>query len=194
MYKKKQDIRETPLIPTRALSAISKGGTSIADDDHGMTARRKLFCEHYIVHRNARNAALHVGYPPGSAYNAGSLMLKNMHVREYLKTRMAEVVDLAEMHTNEWAFHLRAVAFSKVGDLFDENGKLIPLHLLPEQVQASIASFEMHMDRFGDKTYNVKFWPKAAGLDVMARHLGLYKADNDQRPNDNPLKIEFVGD
>ena len=122
-------------------------------------------------------------------------MLRNPHVAAYLAKRQKEVTEQAEISTHEWAMHLKAVTFSKVGDIFDNEGRMIPLHELAPQVQASISSFEARRGENGTMTYSVKFWPKPAGLDIMARHLGLFKADNDQRPKDEtPLKIEYIGD
>ncbi|HNL91236.1 MAG TPA: hypothetical protein PKH05_19300, partial [Nitrospira sp.] len=49
---------------------------------------------------------------------------------------------------------------------------------LDDATRAAVASFEI--DATGRIKY--RFWDKNAALEKAAKHLGLYKADNEQRP------------
>jgi hypothetical protein len=88
---------------------------------------------------------------------------------------------------------LRAVAFSNVGDLFDADGKLIPVQHLPPHVQAAISSLKVRATPDDETVVEARLWDKVGALTVMARHLGLFERDNTQQRPDIRVTIELVG-
>lgn len=85
------------------------------------------------------------------------------------------------------------LAFSDIRELFDEDGNLLPPYLLPRDVAAAVQSFdriERSIPRGDDEpivtvTYKYKLWDKSSALERLSRHLGLYRADNEQKPKSN---------
>ena len=73
------------------------------------------------------------------------------------------------------------VALSDIGQIFDAKGHLLPVHRLPPQVRAVIASVEVTKrnleagDGEQEDIVRVKLWDKLKGLDLLFRHLGLLK-------------------
>lgn len=81
------------------------------------------------------------------------------------------------------------IALSDVGQLYDEEGNLIPVHKLPEDVRRSIASVEV-VQLYGEgrdgkgaigHTKKLKLWDKGAAIDRLRRALGGYEKDNRQK-------------
>lgn len=152
--------------------------------------RRKIFVEAYLANgHNASQAAIAAGTGGKQPRAEGWKLLQDPAVKRLLAERAKQVAKLAEMNTASWAVELRAVAFSNVGDLFDAEGKLIPLTRLPRHVQAALSSVKVTND---GSVLEYKFWDKAAALNIMARHLGLFERDNAQQ-SDITVRVELVG-
>ena len=71
------------------------------------------------------------------------------------------------------------VAFSRIGQLFDEQGQLVSPRELPDAVQAVIASVKtlktnlVSGDGAQEVTREVKLWNKGQALELLAKHFGL---------------------
>lgn len=74
---------------------------------------------------------------------------------------------------------LRRLAFSDVGSLFDEKGKLRPLHEMTREERSAIAGLEVIVknaeagDGHTDTVHKVKVWDKTRALEQLAKHFGL---------------------
>jgi hypothetical protein len=88
---------------------------------------------------------------------------------------------------------LGAVAFSDIGELFDADGKLLPLPRLPPHVRAAISSVKVRRTPEKDEIVEVRLWDKVGALTVMARHLGLFERNNVEQQSDIRVTIELVG-
>jgi hypothetical protein len=109
-------------------------------------------------------------------------------VRLLVSARARQVAELAEMGTEAWARQLTAIAHFDPGELYDEDGNLIPLHKLPERVRLAVQSFEV-----GESGTKVRFWDKNKALETMGRHLGLLERDNMQKRDDVRVRVVLVG-
>lgn len=71
--------------------------------------------------------------------------------------------------------------------LFDAEGRLLPIHQIPPEVRASIASMDFEPEKdasgkvVGHKLVKVKLWDKNASLEKLMKHLGMFEKDNKQR-------------
>ena len=71
------------------------------------------------------------------------------------------------------------LAYSDVGELFDEHGNLRPVHELPDHLAAAIASIAIVKRRLtaGDNATHiiqtVRFWDKPKALEMVLKYLGL---------------------
>lgn len=70
---------------------------------------------------------------------------------------------------------LAAVAFADIGDVLDEDGRLLPWSEIPPPARRAIARITVRRCRDGSETVTVVMRPKLAALDKLARHLGLYR-------------------
>jgi len=153
--------------------------------------RRHLFVEAYIANgNNASQAAIAAGTGGKQPRVEGWKLLKDPVVQDMLAARATRVAELAEMNTETWARELRAIAFSRLGDLLGPDGKLLPLRELPDHVQAAISSVKATPD---GHALEYKFWSKSDALTTMARHLGLFERDNAQQKSDIRVVIVPMG-
>lgn len=71
------------------------------------------------------------------------------------------------------------------GELFADDGSLLPIKNMPPEVRAAIASIEIEeIDADGKvigRVKKVKLWDKNSAADKLLRHLGAYEKDNRQR-------------
>jgi phage terminase small subunit len=71
------------------------------------------------------------------------------------------------------------LAFSDIGQLFDAKGRLRPLHELPADVRAAIASVKISKknltagDGVVEDVIEVKLWDKLRAVEMAAKHHGL---------------------
>lgn len=153
-------------------------------------SRHAAFVEAYLTNgHNATAAAGAAGLTGRQLGNAGWKMLQRTEVQALLALRAHRVAELADMNTANWAAELRAIAFSRIGDLVGADGQLVPVELLAPHVQASIAAVKA--GPHGVVEY--KLWNKPAVLELMARHLGLFEKDNAQLKSDILVRVELVG-
>jgi phage terminase small subunit len=189
MIKKPADAPQDPPSGSAARSAPAR--TKAGRSASAMARRRHLFVEAYIANgNNASQAAIAAGTGGKQPRAEGWKLLKDPVVQDMLAPRAKQIAELAEMSTEAWARELRAISFSRVGDLLGPDGKLAPLAKLPDHVQAAISSVKATPD---GEAIEYKFWDKGAALVTMARHLGLFERDNAQVKPDIKVLIELVG-
>jgi hypothetical protein len=121
------------------------------------------FAEGVVAGKTATQAAVDAGYAPTHARNRGSKLLKKPKIRAYIELRRATAVAAAEQATNITLARifeeLGHVALLDPKDLFDEKGRLLPLHEMPEHARRAISSFDV------DETYELSNRP-TSGKDV----------------------------
>lgn len=73
------------------------------------------------------------------------------------------------------------IAFSDIGQAFDADGRLLPIHKMPPEVRRSLAgievvSYEEDNDGKGSigKLHKIKILDKRAALADVAKHLGMF--------------------
>lgn len=151
--------------------------------------RRAQFVEAYLTNgQNATKAAIALGFARASANHRGYEMLHHPDVERMLGERARKVAAVAEMTTENWAREVSAIAFARPGSLLDEDGTPIPMQLLPDHVQAAIASVKTLKDGT-----EVRFHDKTAALTMMGKHLGLFEKDNAQKTPNIKIELELVG-
>lgn len=74
-----------------------------------LTAKKKRFCDEYLIDFNATQAAIRAGYSERTAYSQGQRLLKNVEVQKYLQERMAEKEKELIADQNEVMKYLSAV-------------------------------------------------------------------------------------
>jgi len=169
--------------PKRTKAGTSRGAAA---------TRRALFVEAYIGNgRNATEAAKAAGYSPKTAYAAGARLLRDVQVRQLIEGRTTEVLAKAKLTVEGTLREVARIAYFDPRRLFDESGKLKPIHELDDDTAAALAGIEVLEEYQGTGservlvgyTTKVKHADKNAALDKAMKHLGLYEQDNEQLGN-----------
>jgi len=166
--------------------------------------RRKLWVNAMLENGgNQTKAAVSAGSAPGKAAEKyGERMAKDPRATKMLEERRAAVLAAIEERTEiniaETLRELSLILRSDLRKVFDEDGALLPPSKWPDDVAAAVQSVKvvelaggMKID-MGEEgggvqhipmyTKEVKLWDKVAAIDKAMRHLGLFEADNKQKP------------
>lgn len=163
-----------------------KAGTSKAAAD----AKRLKFAEAFIANgHNATQAAIAAGYAENSAGVTGARMLKDAKVAAILAEHARKLADRFNVTTENVLREAARIAYFDVGQCFDENGALLAPKDIPEDARRALSGLETVESKDADGnvyeyTKKVKAWDKRAALEMLMKHLGLFKADNEQKPTE----------
>lgn len=154
-----------------------------------LTEKQKRFANEYLIDLNATRA-YKVAYPSvkkdETAAQAGSRMLRNVKVKEYLDSRMKEREKRTEITQDKVLKELAAIAFTDGSqyakvvekEYMDEKGNPVMLqevqleltdNLTPEQKKA-IAGIKM-----GKNGIEVSTCDKVKALELLGKHLGMWR-------------------
>jgi phage terminase small subunit len=154
------------------------------NDKPALTPKQQRFCEEYILDLNATKAAIRAGYSSETARSIGSENLSKPDIE-------AEIERLLEKRSGKLAIKAEDVlretylmAMSDIGEAFDEEGKLKPIHEIPMHLRRMISSVEVDElwepkeDGKGKEqvgfTRKIKFWSKEKALHLLGQHLNLF--------------------
>lgn len=154
-----------------------------------LNEKQARFCEEYIIDLNATKAAIRAGYSKKTAYSIGQENLKKPEIQEFL-TQLRKTVsdkngDLAQKVINE----LVKVGFSNVQDYITDGNIIEDLSQIDKTQAAAVSSIKKSVTTFGTEenggtkeVVEFKLWDKISALEKLGRHLGIFEADNKQRP------------
>jgi phage terminase small subunit len=184
---KKAPGKTTPAKPRKA--GASQDATEL---------RKSAFVEAYIANGgNATEAAISAGYSANTARQAGSRLLTQVDIKQQVANRRAELADRYRLTSDRVLEQLGKIVYADVRKAFDKSGNLLAVQDMPDEVAHAITSIEVEtmpgkgqdVDGTGmrwiGRTVKVKFADKGAAIDKAMKHLGLFKADNQQR---NPFE------
>jgi len=144
----------------------------LTSTDKPLTPKQEAFCLAYMA--NTGNAA--AGYR--SSYNAGGMadaticrkaceLMSNGKIAARIAELRAEATKVAIISEARVLAEVVRVGLFDPAAPFGADGCLRPIHTLPQEVRAAIAS--------------LKFWDKNAALEKLMKHLGSFERNNRQR-------------
>ena len=141
-----------------------------------MTEKQKIFADEYLIDLNATRA-YRKAYPSvkkdETAAQAGSRMLRNVKVAEYIAERMQARQKRTEITQDRVLEELAAIAFAKATDYAEVKDDQVFIKdtagLSENQIKA-IAGIKQ--GKFG---IEVKLGDKEKALELLGRHLGMFK-------------------
>ena len=141
-----------------------------------MTEKQKIFADEYLIDLNATQA-YKVAYPRVKndevAAAAAARLLRNVKVAGYIKKRMQDRQKRTEITQDMVIQELAAIAFTRVTDFARiVNNRVILTNTkdLSENQVKAIAGIKE--GKFGAE---VKFNDKEKALELLGRHLGMFK-------------------
>lgn len=156
-----------------------------------MTDINKRLAEEYIVDYNITNAAERAGIQGENKRIIAWQMLQLPDVEAYIELLRSEQSQRTFVTADKVQNEIARLAFSDIRDYYHENGKLKLPHELSHDAAAALAGIDI--DELWDynpikdireivgETKKIKLYDKLNALDKLARRLGMFEKDNDQR-------------
>lgn len=154
-----------------------------------MTDAQKRFCDEYLIDLNATRA-YKVAYKrckkDETANVNGSKLLRNTKVKEYIAQKQTEIQKRTEITQDRVLKELAKIAFGDIRKLYTENGALRNIIDLEDDIAGAISgveTFEEYEGRGADREYigdtkKVKMLDKTKALELIGKHLGMFKETN----------------
>ena len=166
-----------------------------------MTDAQKRFCDEYLIDLNATRA-YKVAYPncrkDETAKSAGSRLLTNVNLQNYISEKMKEREKRTEITQDMIVNELAKIAFLDISNLYNENGGLKNIQDIDENTRRAISSLETFeefegygedREKIGD-TKKVKLIDKTKALELLGKHLGMFK-DRLDISQDKPFEVNI---
>lgn len=123
------------------------------------------FLESYLEHGNASRAARDAGY---TGKNDPWRVLAKPAVKAYVAEYRSMAAERAGVNADMLMQHLAAIIGFDMARLYDDEGKLKPVHQLDDETRRAIS--EIEEKQFGRKT---KAYDKLSAITLAMKHLGL---------------------
>lgn len=167
----------------------------------GLSPKQRRFVAEYARDLNATQASIRAGYSAKTAHVQGPRLLGNVRVRAAIERFQAGLAGKIEVEVERVVRELAALAFLDPRDLFDANGKLLPVCDIPEQARRAIAAIEVEelYGKEGRQTVNIgrikkiRLAAKVPALDLLARHLGMLQSPQPPTPQAFGFVINIHG-
>lgn len=157
-----------------------------------MTEAQKVFCDEYLVDLNATRA-YKVAYPrctkDEAAYAAASRMLRIVKVKEYIEKAIEERKKRTEVTQDMVINELKAIAFSNATSFVNvKNGVVLidDTNGLDENIKKTIVGIKE-----GRNGIEVKMADKMQALEMLGRHLGMFKEKIELTNNTSEITKEI---
>ena len=157
--------------------------------DTPLRARERRFVEEYLVDLKGEAAAIRAGYSPKTAKVQASQILTRLNVQAALEVGYKERQARTQRTADSTVSAIACLAHSDIRKFYDANGDLLPIHSLPDDLAACIASVEVVKrnltsgDGKTERIWKIKLWNKVQALELLGRHQGLFREDP---PSDAP--------
>ena len=151
-----------------------------------MTDAQKRFCDEYLIDLNATRA-YKVAYKKCksdlTARTNGSKLLTNTNIQNYISEKQKEIEKRTEVTQDRVIQELANIAFLDIRKLYNDSGGLKNIQNIDEKTVRAISSIETleEYQGYGENreyignTHKVKLLDKTKALELLARHLGMFK-------------------
>jgi len=162
--------------------------------------KQKQFCEEYLIDLNATQAAIRAGYSEKTAKQIGSKLLTKVDIQKKIQELQKERSMRVEISADKVLSEIGKLSFSDIRKLFDENGQLLPIHQLSDDIAAAVSSVEVVTSAIpGTKPVEVeyvskiKLWDKKGSLELAGKHLKLFTDKTEVTgPGGGPVQIDVA--
>ena len=143
-----------------------------------LNEKQKQFCSEYLIDFNGTQAAIRAGYSPKSAYSMANENLRKPEIQNYLKELIEKRNERVQITQDE-----------VVRDIIEVKNRCMqksPVMRFDKEIKEYIqVTDELERDVWQFDAANAN-----KALDMLAKHTGLYEADNKQKVSE-PVKIEI---
>ncbi|WP_448701997.1 terminase small subunit [Mucilaginibacter sp. AW1-3] len=151
--------------------------TETIPDHYRLTHQQQRFCDEYLTHFNAFKAAVNSGYSENTSRKGALLHVPK--IQYYLKQAMNRRSQRLEITHDMILRELSKIAFSNMGNYYDEYACLKRMNELTADEKAAISFYDITEVQDGEgyrvgMQSRIKLHNKMSALDKIARHLDFY--------------------
>lgn len=144
------------------------------------------FADKYFETLNGAESARYAGYAGASARIEAARLLDREDIQEYLQRLRLILAEKTGISQQKVLNEIAKIAFSDIRNFYEDDGQLKNITNLNDNEAAALSSVKTYeeKDREGNilgLNREIKMYDKLAGLEKLARHLGLYEMDNQQK-------------
>lgn len=152
-----------------------------------MLEQHQRFADKFFETLNGAESARYAGFSEASARQEASRLLERDDVQEYLQRLRAVLAEKTGVSQQKVLNEIAKIAFSDIRNYYQDDNQLKPICDLEDNEAAALASVKSYEENLPGTSVviginkEIKLYDKLAGLEKLARHLGMYKEDNKQR-------------
>lgn len=166
-------------------------------DGTKLTAKQELFIQEYLIDLNATQAAIRAGYSKNTATIIGHENLSKPYIQEAISEAKAQRQERTEITQDMVVKELARIAFLDIRKAFDENGDLLPITDMPEDVARAIGGMDISQLSSDDETISVlkkiKLIDKKGALELLGRHMAMFTDKKEVTgPEGKPIQVMAV--
>lgn len=161
---------------------MARRATTKTVKHRSIALEKKLrFAEEYIVDRNGAKASVRAGFAVGRARQTACELLSDPDVQVEIERLTIEQSKRTEITADRALLEMARLGLSDVRKLFDDNGRLISINQLPDDIAAAVSSIEVVTQRVAggepsdvEQVVKVKLWDKNSGLEKLGKHFKMF--------------------
>lgn len=134
--------------------------------------REQRFCDEYSVIPDSKLAATRAGYK--SPYS-GAALLSRAHIQAELDKRARARAARYEGSAERVLEELARIAFARVGDYVDQDGRGANIGDIPADAQAAVVALDTRTEADGTVTTRLKLADKLRALELLGRAYGVLR-------------------
>lgn len=197
-----------PAVPPPVAAAPAPTARVLPPETGDLSPKHRRFVIEYLVDMNGKRAAIRAGYSPISAESTASTILSDPKVRAAVDAALEQRAQEAGATMGEVMLLLTRIAKADLRRVVDEDGRVLPLHEIPEDLATAISSIEVDelfdtIESEGPRggirrdriqvgfTRKVKLWDKNKAAELLGRALRMWKdALEHSGPNGGPIETK----
>lgn len=140
--------------------------------------KQRRFVHEYLIDLNATQAAIRAGYSPKTAHVQGPRLLENAEVQDALDEAKAERSEKTKIDANWVLSRLAEEASADLGDIYNEDGSIKPIHDWPKIWRQGLVAGIKHQElrdsegnRTGEFIVDVKISDRIKRLELIGKHV-----------------------
>jgi len=140
-----------------------------------LTAKQKLFCDYYLISLNGKESAIKSGYSQKTANVIANQNLQKPHIKRYLDKQMNKRSKDLNITAKNVLKEISKLAFANLSDILDISNDGIVIKDLKDVDLSCIAEAYEISSSNDKKVVKIKLHDKTKNLELLCRHLGLFK-------------------
>jgi len=156
-----------------------------------LTHKQERFAEEYMKDMNAGLAAKRAGYSPGRAGATGCELCNKPDIKAAIQKNMDERSVRTRITADRILLELACIGMLDIMDIFDAHGNIKNIHDMPEETRRALGGMKIRRqfkndadkEKYIEEIIDIKTTDKLRALELMGKHIGMFKESEGNLPN-----------